>query len=342
MANDVMKQMSEKYASRRPLDGEGDEIFLKSGSVILDAVLSKGDGVPLGKFIQISSDSGLGKTTLCLHMARVACSQGYDVAYIDDEKGVNEKQAESMGLGKYWDNGFYHYPISTFEEAEEILDAILDNENLAYIFIDSITGLIPEKVLEKSVAEVEPGLNARYAAQFLAKYKAKLSMAKGNPSVILLNQMRVKMNFRGMTTTGAAGGNGQKFYTDIRLLMRQEKKLEKTIDTMEGRKSVPYGSNNYIWAEKNRYNRPFIEGIITVLFGRGISNIAAYQRVLQSKGVLKQGGGGHFTITLPDMEPIKARGSDGVQKAIRENLTAVKKFVEENGGFELFSDEEEE
>ena len=61
-------------------------------------------------------------------------------------------------MDKYLDDLFYLYPISTFEEAEDVLDTILVNDKLAYVVVDSITALVPQKSLEKkSIADIEPG-----------------------------------------------------------------------------------------------------------------------------------------------------------------------------------------
>ena len=333
---DTMKSLSKKYNKR-----EAEDKFIPSGSVIFDAVLSKGKGLPLRKFIQISSDSGVGKTTSVLHFCRVACAKGYDVVYLDVEKGVNDDQLVGIGLDKYVDDKFFLYPISTFEEAEEILDKVLDNPNLAYIVIDSITALLPQKALEKSIADLEPGLNARYSSSFLSKYKALLERSDCPASFIFINQMRTRINFMRGATFEAAGGNAQKFYMDIRIMMSRKDKLEKVTETLEGKKTVPYGANAIVWAEKNRYNRPYLEGVLTILFGRGISNLAAYQRYLLSKGLLVQGGGGYYTLTLPGAEPIKARGNDGVMKAVKDNLAIIKQYVDDNGGFNLLDEGED-
>lgn len=334
---ETMKSLSKKFNK----GGSEEDQFIPSGSVIFDAVLSKGKGIPLKKFIQISSDSGVGKSTSVLHFCKVACSRGFDVVYLDVEKGVNDDQLRGIGLEKYLDDKFFLYPISTFEDAEEVLDKVLVNTNLAYVVIDSITALLPQKALEKSIADVEPGLNARYSAAFLAKYKALLEQSECPASFIFINQMRTRINFMRGATFEAAGGNAQKFYMDIRLMMNRKDKLEKTTETLEGKKTVPYGANALVWAEKNRYNRPFLEGVLTILFGRGISNLAAYQRFLMSKGALVQGGAGYYTLTLPGKEPIKARGSDGVMKVIKENISDIKKFVDDNGGFVLIDESDD-
>lgn len=144
-----------------------------------------------------------------------------------------------------------------------------------------------------------------------------------------------------VTSFEAAGGNAQKFFMDIRLCMQVDEKLKKTVDTLEGKKSVPYGANVKVWAEKNRHNRPYIEGVMTVLFGKGVSNIMAYQRFLTKDGALRMKGAGFYELEIPGLGIIKARGPAGASDAIKTNMAAVKSYIDEKGGF-LFVAEEDE
>lgn len=338
---DTIRKLYEKYQGMTTLTDDCEASYINSGSVIFDQVLSEGKGLPVGTWIQITSESGCGKTHLVLHVAKAMCIRGKKVVYLDDEKGVNPSQLKGIGLDKYLGTQFFLFPISTFEEAEEVLDGVIEDPDIGLIVIDSITGLIPEKMIENSVASCEPGLQARYASTFLVKYRTKISRTEAKPTVILVNQQRTKISFRGITTVGEAGGNAQKYYTDIRLMMKEDKALEKTIDTMEGKKSVKYGSNALIWATKNRHAAPFVQGMLTIIFGKGVSNLAAYQRVLMSKGVLKMSGAGFWSLKLPGCEEKKARGSEGVLNLVKDNLDTIKQYVEDNGGFKLVKAEEE-
>lgn len=341
MANSI-ESMYEKYSARGTFGGSEEDTYINTGSIILDAVLSDGKGMPLANWIQYTGPTGCGKTTSILHCAKAFCARGLKVIYLDVEKGVNQSQLNGIGLSDYLGKQFFLFPVSTFEECEEILESSLGDDKLALICCDSITAMIPEKVLEKSISEVEPGLNARYAAAFITKFRALISRSESKPTVVLINQERVKLNFRGMSTVGAAGGNAQKYYTDIHVMMKEDKALEKTMDTMEGKKTIKYGSNVRIWCTKNRHNAPFLEGIMTIIFGKGVSNIAAYQRALMGEGVMSMSGAGYWTLKLPDKEPEKARGNDGAMDLIRKNLPEIKKFIESVGGLKLLKTDEEE
>lgn len=343
MSEEISKKLQDKLNKLNkqlkinPLE---DTEFISSGSVIADTVLvdakitkEKGieGGIPTGKFIEVFGDPGCGKSTWILYACKIACHKGYRVAYLDVEGGVNESQLEGIGLTPFLDKNFFLFPITTFEEAEQVIDDLKD-EDFLYFVIDSITSLIPAKLLEKSIAEVEPGIKSRYAGSFLEKYK---SIVKGRKtSFIFINQVRTKLNFRGQSSVDSAGGYSVKFYMDIRLKLRKVKRLEKVMDTLEGRQSVEYGAETAISAVKNRFNKPFIEGNMHIIYGKGISNLSSYVKWLQNDGVITGGGGGWYTITLNDHED-KVRSLSGITGWIKDNLQEVQEYIDSKGGFLL-------
>ena len=134
-----------------------------------------------------------------------------------------------------------------------------------------------------------------------------------------------------MANTDEAGGNAQKYYNDIRINMKESKKLVKTEETLEGKESIPFGVESEIWSTKNRYSAPYVKAIITIIFGKGVSNLSAYQRVLMSEGVLKMAGAGFWKLKLPDKEELSSRGPSGCLDLIKDNFVDVKEFVNSHG-----------
>jgi len=265
----IMKKLAEKYSSRN-LNIECQEKFIKSGSAVLDTVTSNGKGIPLNKFIQISFESGLAKTTLILHVCKHAIMQGYKVAYLDIKGGVNKSLLDGIGLSEYLGKSFFLFTASTFEDAEEILDAILELPNLVYVVIDSVTALLPSKLTDKSIAEAELGLRGRYAGAFLTKYRVKIIRSVCRPTVFFTNQIRNKLNFKSMASNVATEDIACKFYCDIRLYMRSSKKIEKALETVKGKDSVQFVYENVIWTDKNKYNTPFLQGVLYLEYGKGV------------------------------------------------------------------------
>lgn len=324
------------------IEDEHFDEFLPSGSVIFDSVVSNGQGIPRGKFIQLSSESGLGKSTTALFICKALADQGYYSLYLDVEKSVNKSQLDGIGLTPYLGTNFFRKEIATFEQAEELLDQVLveNDEKLALVVVDSLTAMIPQKMLENSVTATEPGLHARSVGAFLTKYKHKLSLVNSKATFLFLNQLRTKISFV-RTTIEEAGGMSQKFSMDVRLHMKLNKKLLKKTETIEGKVEVPYGNDINLFATKNRFNRPMVEGVMTIFFGRGISNAMAYQHWLQKNSYITQAGA-YYTISLPNKEPEKIRGSVGVSKWVKEHVGEIAPLVEANGGFLLVREDEEE
>ena len=331
-----LEKLRKKYDNSTLMQTE----FISTGSIIADTVLvdqkitkDKGieGGFPTSKFIEIYGESGTGKSTFVLYACKTACRKGLKVVYIDVEGGVNESQLIGIGLQEYIDTQFFLFAVDTFEEAEEVIEDLKD-EGITYFIIDSITALIPGKLKEKSVGDIEPGIKSRYAGTFLEKFKPVVKHRK--TSFIFINQVRTKLNFRGMSTVDSAGGFSVKFYMDIRLKLRKVKKLEKVMDTLEGRTTVEYGCEAAISAVKNRFAPPFIEGVMHIIYGKGVSNLSSYVKWLMNDGVITGGGAGWYTIKLNDHED-KVRSLPGITGWIKEHITEVQEYIDSNGGFLL-------
>lgn len=347
MAVDIEKRI-EALRARYNRKEETDK-YKSTGSVVFDLILSEGRGLPEKRIVQISGDSGVGKSTAALHFCKAACARGERCFYLDSEFATNKSQYIGIGLQPYIENGLFNpMDVSTYEQAEEVLDTILGDPSTDYhgdtkcgiIVIDSFTTLIPAKLLQESVEKVLPGAEAQVASKFLKKYTAAMMQTDCPATVIFVNQMRTNISFI-HTTTQEAGGNAQKFLTDIRMQMRCVKKLEKQMETMNGKTKVPYGAECELWSEKNRHAAPFIKVPVTVIFGKGISNMAAYQRFMERAGICKQGNAGYYTITLPSGE-IKARGLADLHKKIHENIEEIKPLLDESGVMKLIIGESED
>jgi len=337
MAQNLDKKIASKLEGYKEKYGKASDEFIKSGSIILDMVVSNGKGLPLNKFIEVASDSGLGKTTMVLHAMKSACDQGHRVVYLDIEGGINDDLLDGIGLTQYYDDLFIVLPIQTYGEAEEICMDMIGN--CTFIVVDSITALLPDELLEKSITQVLPGLQSRYLSNFLQKFKGQVT--NSGTSMIFINQIRNKFNFRGQTTQDSAGGYAMKFYQDVRIFFKKSAKMEKKMVTGDGEKTIEYGCINKIYTKKNRYNSPFVEIDIAVVYGKGISNLMSYNTWLEQHGCIKRAGA-WYSILLDDEEVAKVCGANGILKFIKENFELINAYVEANGGFKLVEAERDE
>ena len=319
--------------------------FIRSGSIVLDALL--GGGIPRGCFILWSSQTGIGKSTGSLYVCKSYCVQGLKALYLDFEGGVNENQLRGIGLDKHKyhktknPNGkFFIYRVTTFVDAEAFLDDLLGEVDL--IVFDSVTAMLPAKLQDKSVEDIQPGVQSRLMSNLLQKYKAA-SIDKGT-SWIMINQMRTKISFNSPSKDAEAGGNALKFYADYRILMKKaypNGTLGKEEETVKGTVKIPYGAINEVWCEKSRYTRPFVPLSLAVIFGKGISNIYSYKEFLESKGVVSKNGS-WYSIDIGDKgEQYKCQGEQGILEWIGKNKKIVVDFIDSCGGYSLIMNEKE-
>ena len=172
MAEQLSKEVQDFYKDVKALSKSYKSIstaeFIKSGSVVFDAIL--GGGIPKGVFISWAAEEGCGKSTGALHISKAYCVQGKRVIYLDYEGGVNSSQIEGIGLKDFLygeDNPtgtFMLFKCQTYKDAETILDKLMTSVDL--VIIDSTTAMLTEKVKGSSSEDVLPGQDARVALFF--------------------------------------------------------------------------------------------------------------------------------------------------------------------------------
>ena len=103
-------------------------------------------------------------------------------------------------------------------------------------------------------------------------------------------------------------------------------------------KPIPYGSECFIKANKNRYAPPMIPMVLHVIFGKGISNTGTISTALVLNGKAKISGR-KYTIDYQG-ETYELTGKPKFEEFVKEHLDYYKKVVEECGGIKLLPDSE--
>lgn len=297
--------------------------FMKTGSFGFDKVC--GGGLPRGRISVLQSATGLGKTTIALHFVRSICSSGGKVLFLDSESALNDSLVEGVGLTEQLGSNFIPYKIQTFSEVEEVLDAYSSKEMyFDLIVLDSMTALSSTKLQkgDMKIEDIEPGWQSRLQSIFFLKYKGLLPKWGRGTHLLLISQERVHLNFRGMSSVKGAGGKPMEFYPDLRLVVSKKQ----DIFDSEKRK---IGTDLSVEAAKNKFTMPFAPSSVSVLFGRGISNIRACTFLLEDEGVVKQSGS-CFVIKLGDIQT-SVKGRIGLENFIRTNEPKVLEYLKSKG-----------
>lgn len=324
------------------LDGEFQAILYpemrSSGAKSIDAIL--GGGIPAGSFVEWVSESGLGKSTGCLFACSAFAQRGERTAILDSEHGINGSQIEGMRLTPYLyhkehnpDGIFHVYQPKHIEAAARCMTGLVNlPDPPKLVVIDSITAMVPQKLIEEDLENITPFLVARMQQAFLLKFKG-ICRERG-VSVIFVNQLRNKSRGKFMFVEDSAGGKALEYYCDIRIRMRKEEDILHRINTIgaSGRGvETPCGVQVQVWSFKCRCAPPFVSVPMSIIFGKGISNLSTYREYLTATGLAKRAGA-WYTITLPGLPEAKVQGKEGLGGWARDNCDALDAYMEAHGG----------
>lgn len=329
-----------------------------TGSLIMDTVM--GGGLPVGKVIELASDAGAGKTTIVLSMCRELLLQGKKIIYLDHEGAVTTSQLNGV-FGKNPETGNYYvdewlysednpegifvlFQVTTYSDAEQVLDNLLGSGEFSVVVIDSVTAMVADEYLMdvenpdsnegKDITDQRPAVDARLLGKFLKKFKAVCT--KYDVTMILINQLRTNLNITGMgqSTKISTGGAAIEFYPDIRLRLEKPQPIyqnKKNNLTGEVEKQQ-VGCTASIWAYKSKLGPGKIKVPITIVFGKGISNLLSYRQWLPNKMIEFEGteipmlstkGGGYNILTLKDGQ-YTARGEDALIDLIKTHFDEIR------------------
>lgn len=345
---DCLSRLSKKYSGYTP-----DE-FVKTGLLSVDIVLG-GKGIPMGKLIDISSESGLGKSTLLLHVAKSLCDQGYKCVWIDSEcaltdsilNGIDNATNAPVGpLMKYKeDEMFQVFTVSSYAAVEEILDMLIPQGDFKFYFIDSLTNITSEAFLKstvydkdaKSVDSVTVAEDARVQSKFMKKVKvfAHQYMA----TIFFVSQQRTYINMGyGGKPSGAvrAGGKAIKYNMDGMIDIINLGEIKENRNTLNGKEEIKVGRNIALCiTEKCRFGPGNVKVPAVIYYGKGYSNASTLRRFMEIKQVAEgnklvpmlSNSGRSYTIHLGD-EKIKLDGGNAVKDYIKENFDKILSFFD--------------
>lgn len=192
----------------------------------------------------------------------------FETVWIDSEGAWENKWASTLGV-----NCHHVYVIRAeyAEQAIDVSDYLLRNGGCDLMVIDTIAHLTPSKEIEDSSEDWQMGLQARLINKMLRKLVSAQNApdisTNRRPTIILLNQVRVKLGVMYGNPETKPGGMGQEFATSVDLKLWPGKYIQDSIGN-----TLSMVTN--FRCEKNKTAPPRQEGNYRVWLANGSGKLA--------------------------------------------------------------------
>ena len=280
---------------------------IPTGSISLDLALGIG-GVPRGRVVEIYGPESSGKTTLALHIVANAQKAGGLTAFVDAEHALDPEYAKKIGVKVK--ELLISQPDSG-EQALDIVETLVRSGKLDVIVIDSVAALTPRVEIEGEMGDQQIGLQARLMSKALRKLTAITSQSR--TTIIFINQIRIKIGIMFGNPETTSGGKALKFYSSIRIEVRQSAKIKSGEEIIGNRVNVKI--------VKNKVAAPFRRAEFDIYYNEGISYLSDLINTGAKYDVVKRSGSWY---NYGDTK--LGQGMEGAKEFLKENPKIAKEI----------------
>ncbi|MBK1666426.1 recombinase RecA [Rhodovibrio sodomensis] len=252
---------------------------ISTGSLGVDIATGIG-GVPRGRISEIYGPESSGKTTLMLQVVAEAQKAGGTCAFVDAEHALDPEYARKLGCNI---DELYVAQPDTGEQALEITERLIRSGGFDVVVVDSVAALVPRAELEGDMGDNQPGLQARLMSQAMRKITGAVKST--NTSLLMVNQIRMKIGVMFGSPETTTGGNALKFYASMRFDIRR-------IGSVKDGENV-IGNRVKVKIAKNKMNSPFKTAEFDLIFGEGVSYMGELIDLGIEAGIIQKAGAWH-------------------------------------------------
>jgi recombination protein RecA len=288
----VQASKSEKLGTRRRIE---------TGIMSFDLAL--GGGVPMGTIITLKGEFSSGKSALAHRIgaafqrtcrncgnprvlwneitqdgAEVSCCEDpkpMRVVWFDAEGSYQNQWAERLGM-----NSDNTYVIRTefAEQGIDVADAVIRSGECDLLVVDSVAALTPSVEIEESSEKWQVGVHARLMNKAMRKWvSAQNAVGMSRvvpPTILLINQIRMKIGVMYGSPETSPGGKGLDFAASVICKVKRKGFME------DKSGAAPFGQDMEIVVQKNKTAPPNRSCLFSLYFrdsgvySAGASNLA--------------------------------------------------------------------
>ena len=226
--------------------------FIPTGVFEIDSILGPNMGIPEGTLVEFCGASQSGKTWLGYKFIAECQKRGKKCAFLNIENSYYPARAESLGVNIQ--DLLLVENVGSAEKYGELLKFLTESGQYGCIVVDSISALIPQDELTKTLEQVQTiGLHARFVKRLTKDLTAKT--AASGTIVILINQLYMGQGaMPGSMTKTATGGAAMDYFTHIRLWINKINGAAGQVVKKDSEgKDVIIGGKSKVVVMKSRY-----------------------------------------------------------------------------------------
>ncbi|MGE5456334.1 MAG: AAA family ATPase [Ignavibacteriales bacterium] len=258
-----------------------------STNIFVSDFILKG-GLELGSSIQLVGESGVGKSTISLQLAKQICNQGKNVVYVDSEGSVTNELLKTIGLEDFMNNRFFLIKEPTFKKVDDYLCKFIATGEISMIIIDSLAGLVHEGFtnLKDSISSTtnNTSYNSKNLTQFISKFKSLATLNKF--CLVMINQYRYSVNMMVGSQKKEYGSKVVRYSSDIIIKISN---IKKHVD-FKGMAKAFNGIELELEVIKSNKSAPEESIPFALHYGKGISNLINKIYALIKLKIIEQKG----------------------------------------------------
>jgi len=242
--------------------GPGDEILISQEDLlsIPSRVLAMnhifGGGIPYGRIVEIAGDFSSGKTLLAMDFMRSTIKLGGAAVFIDAENSMTAGWLEKNGIDPTDIDVFPEVEIETIGDfirdwAVDKRSELTDNEPILVV-IDSVAAMDSAAKFDENQQDAKAEMGSRAKATYKMIRMLNPLLSKLGISLILINQIRMKLGVMFGDNTTTPGGKAIEYFATIRVATYKGKKIE----IRTGGKKVKIGNMVSLRTWKNKIAPP--------------------------------------------------------------------------------------